>query len=100
MHIFHDFAFVPLPQSGFPPRAGSFLPKKRTTFCKKSTLKHEGAKRKQIVVMHALIFADGALGANNARHCSCKQYFEESTERKNDDRNSQKSEKSKSSDKK
>ena len=45
--------------------------------------------------MHTLIFAGGALGAKNARHCSQKQYFEEGTERKNGDRNGQKSEKSK-----
>ena len=45
--------------------------------------------------MHTLIFADGALGAKNARDCSQKQYFEEGTERKNGDRNGQKSEKSK-----
>ena len=50
--------------------------------------------------MHTLIFADGALGAKNARDCSQKQYFEEGTERKNGDRNSQKSEKSKLNDKK
>ena len=62
------------------------------------------AQRKQQIVyeidkivasMHTLIFADGALGAKNARDCSQKQYFEEGTERKNGDRNGQKSEKSK-----
>ena len=37
------------------------------------------------VVMHALISADGALGAKNAWHCSQKQYFEEGMERKNGD---------------
>ena len=47
------------------------------------------------VVTHTLIFADGALGAKNARDCSQKQYFEEGTERKNCDWNGQKSEKSK-----
>lgn len=51
-------------------------------------------------MMHTLIFADGALGAKNAPHCSQKQYFEEGMERKNSDRNGQKSEKSKSNDKK
>ena len=49
------------------------------------------AQRKQQIVyeidkivasMHTLIFADGALGAKNARDCSQKQYFEEGTERK------------------
>ena len=62
------------------------------------------AQRKQQIVyeidksaatMHTLIFADGALGTKNARHCSQKQYFEEGTERKNGDRNGQKSEMSK-----
>ena len=47
-------------------------------------------------MMHTLIFADGALGAKNAPHCSQKQYFEEGMERKNSDRNGQQSEKSKS----
>ena len=51
-------------------------------------------------MMHTLNFADGALGAKNAPHCSQKQYFEEGMERKNSDRNGQKSEKSKSNDKK
>mgnify|MGYP003332816660 CR=1 FL=1 len=62
------------------------------------------AQRKQQIVytidkiaatMHTLIFADGALGAKNARDCSQMQYFEEGMERKNGDRNRQKSEKSK-----
>ena len=44
------------------------------------------AQRKELIVyemnkiasmMHTLIFADGALGAKNAPHCSQKQYFEE-----------------------
>ena len=51
-------------------------------------------------MMHTLIFADGALGAKNAPHCSQKQYFEEGMEQTNSDRNGQKSEKSKSNDKK
>ena len=51
-------------------------------------------------MMHTLIFADGALGAKNAPHSGQKQYFEEGMERKNSDRNGQKSEKSKSNDKK
>ena len=42
---------------------------------------------KNVGVMHTLIFADGALGAKNAPHCSQKQYFEEGMERKNSDRN-------------
>ena len=46
-------------------------------------------------MMHTLIFADGALGAKNAPHCSQKQYFEEGMERKNSDRNGQKSDKGK-----
>ena len=50
---------------------------------------------KIIATMHTLIFADGALGAKIARDCSQKQYFEEGMERKNGDRNGQKSEKSK-----
>ena len=55
---------------------------------------------KNVGVMHAVVFADRALGAKNAPHCSQKQYFEEGMERKNGDRNGQKSEKSKSNDKK
>ena len=66
------------------------------------------AQRKQHIVyevdkivasMHTLIFADGALGAKNARDCSQKQYFDAGMERKNGDRNGQKSEKSKLNDK-
>ena len=45
--------------------------------------------------MHTLVFADGALGAKNARDCSQKQYFDAGMERTNRDRNGQKSEKSK-----
>ena len=48
--------------------------------------------------MHTLIFADGALGAKNARDCSQKQYFDAGMERQNGDRNGQKSEKSKLND--
>ena len=67
------------------------------------------AQRKQQIVyeidkivasMHTLIFADGALGAKNARDCSQKQYFDAGMERKNGDRNGKKSEMSKSYDKK
>ena len=50
---------------------------------------------KIVATMHTLIFADGALGAKNARDCSQKQYFDAGMERKNGDRNGQKSEKSK-----
>ena len=66
------------------------------------------AQRKQLIVyeinkiasmMLALIFADGALGAKNAPHCSQKQYFEEGMKRKNSDRNGQNNEKRKSNDK-
>ena len=55
---------------------------------------------KNVGVMHAVVFADRALGAKNAPHCSQKQYFEEGMERTNSDRNGQKSENSKSSYKK
>ena len=55
---------------------------------------------KNVGVMHTLIFADGALGAKNAPHCSQKQYFEEGMKRKNSDRNGQNNEKSKSNTKK
>ena len=50
---------------------------------------------KNVGVMHAVVFANRALGAKNAPHCSQKQYFEEGMERKNGDRNGQKSDKSK-----
>ena len=103
-HIFHDFAFVPLSKSCFPPRAGSIFSENRMIFCKKKVLEAWKAQRKQQIVyeidkivasMHTLIFADGALGAKNARDCSQKQYFDAGMERKNGDRNGQKSEKSK-----
>ena len=72
-------------------------------FCKK-VLEAWKAQRKQQIVyeidkivatMHTLIFADGALGATNARDCSQKQYFDAGMERKSAGRNGQKSEKSK-----
>ena len=50
---------------------------------------------KIVAAMHTLIFADGALGAKNARDCSQKQYFDAGMERTNGDRNGQKTEKSK-----
>ena len=96
-HIFHDFAFVPLSKSCFPPRAGSIVSEDRMIFCKKKVLQAWKAQRKQQIVyeinknvapMHTLIFADGALGAKNARDCSQKQYFDAGMERTNDDRNS------------
>ena len=76
---------------------------------KKNVLEAWKAQRKQQIVyeidkivatMHTVIFADGALGAKSARDCSQKQYFEEHMERKNRDRNGQKSEQSKSNYKK
>ena len=39
-HIFHDFAFVPLSKSCFPPRAGSIFSENRMIFCKKTCSKH------------------------------------------------------------
>ena len=54
---------------------------------------------KIVASLRTLIFADGALGAKSARHCSQKQYFDAGMERKNGDRNGQKSEKSKLNDK-
>ena len=50
---------------------------------------------KIVAAMLTLIFADGTLEAKNARDCSQKQYFDAGMERKNGDRNGQKSEKSK-----
>ena len=50
---------------------------------------------KIVATMYTFIFADGALGAKNARDCSQKQYFDAGKERTNGDRNGQKSEKSK-----
>ena len=103
--IFHDFAFVPLSKIMTPTEGGEhFFSENRMRLCKKKVLEAWKAQRKQQIVyeidkivasMHTLIFADGALGAKNARDCSQKQYFEEGTERKNGDRNGQKSEKSK-----
>ena len=39
-HMFHDFAFVPLSKSCFPPRAGSIFSENRMIFCKKKCSKH------------------------------------------------------------
>ena len=39
-HMFHDFAFVPLSKSCFPPRAGSIFSENRMIFCKKRCSKH------------------------------------------------------------
>ena len=39
-HIFHDFAFVPLSKSCFPPRAGSIFSENKMIFCKKRCSKH------------------------------------------------------------
>ena len=39
-HIFHDFAFVPLSKSCFPPRAGSIFSENKMIFCKKGCWKH------------------------------------------------------------
>ena len=100
-HIFHDFGFVPLSKSCFPPRAGSIFSENRMIFCKKRVVKAWKAQRKQQIVyeidkivatMHTLIFAEGALAAKNARDCSQKQYFDAGMERTNRDRNGQKSE--------
>ena len=108
-HSFHDFAFRPLSKLCFPPRAGSIFSKNRRMFCKKKVLEAGKAQRKEQIVyeinkivsmMHTLIFADGALGAKNAPHSGQKHHFEEGMERTNSDRNGQKSEKSKSNDKK
>ena len=51
-------------------------------------------------VMHAVVFADGALEAKNAQVVGRLQNFDGLKKRKNSDRNGQKSEKSKSNDKK
>ena len=91
-----------------PTEGGEHFSKNRRMFCKKMFEAGKAQRKEQIVyeinkiasMMHTLIFADGALGAKNAPHCSQKQYFEEGMERKNSDRNGQKSEKSKSNDKK
>ena len=44
-HIFHDFPFVPLSKSCFPPRAGSIFSENRMIFCKKSVRSMEGTKK-------------------------------------------------------
>ena len=82
---------------------GAFFRKMRRYFIKKVLEAWQAQRKQQIVyeidkiavAMHTLIFADGALGAKNAWHCRQKQYLEEGMERKNGDRNGQKSEKSK-----
>ena len=78
---------------------GAFLRKMRRYFVKKVLETWQAQRKQQIVyeidkivaTMHTLIFADGALGAKNARDCSQKQYFDAGMERKNGDRNGQKS---------
>ena len=45
-HMFHDFAFVPLSKSCFPPRAGSIFSENRMIFCKKKCSRSmEGTKK-------------------------------------------------------
>ena len=44
-HIFHDFAFVPLSKSCFPPRAGSIFQKNNMIFCKKKVRSADGTKK-------------------------------------------------------
>ena len=51
-------------------------------------------------VKHAVVFADGALEAKNAQIVGQSQNFNGLNKRKNSDRNGQKSDKSKSNDKK
>ena len=85
---------------------GAYFQKIRKYFVKKVLEAWKAQSKQQIVYeidkfvasMHTLIFAGWALGAKNARDCSQKQYFEEGTERKNGDRNGEKSEKSKLND--
>ena len=55
---------------------------------------------KNVGVMHAVVFADGALEAKNAQVVGRFQNVNGLKKRKNSDRNGQKSEKSKSNDKK
>ena len=43
--FFHDFAFVPLSKSCFPPRAGSIFSENRMIFCKKNVPSMEGTKK-------------------------------------------------------
>ena len=66
-HIFHDFAFVPLSKSCFPPRAGSIFSKNGRICFKETVLGAWKAQRKQQIVheihkianvMHTLIFAE------------------------------------------
>ena len=38
--IFHDFAFVPLSKSCFPPKAGTIFSKNKMIFCNKKCSKH------------------------------------------------------------
>ena len=50
---------------------------------------------KNVGVMHAVVFADGALEAKNAQVIGHNQIFEGLNKRKNSDRNGPKSDKSK-----
>ena len=92
-----------------PTEGGEHIFRKSDDILQKKVLEAWKAQRKQQIVyeidkivasMHTLIFADGALGAKNARDCSQKQYFDAGMERKNGDRNGPKSEKSKLNEKK
>ena len=87
-----------------PTEGGEHIFRKYDDILQKKVLEAWKAQRKQQIVyeidkivasMHTLIFADGALGAKNARDCSQKQYFDAGMERKNRDRNGQNSEKTK-----
>ena len=44
-HMFHDFAFVPLSKSCFPPRAGSIFSEIKLVFVKKGVRSMEGTKK-------------------------------------------------------
>ena len=101
-HFFHELAFVRLSKSCFPLRAGSIFPKNRRMFCKKKGFEAGKAQRKEQIVyeinkiasmMHTLIFADGALGARNARHCGEKHNFKGGRERKKSEPNEPKGDK-------
>ena len=87
-----------------PTEGGEHIFRKYDDILEKKVLEAWKAQRKQQIVyeidkivasMHTLIFGGGAMGARNARDCSQKQYFDAGMERKNGDRNGQKSEKSK-----
>ena len=108
-HIFHDFAFVPLSKSCFPPRAGSIFSENRMIYCEKACSKHGRHKEnsrsytKLTKLLHRCIHSfllTGLWGRKMHGTAARSNILKRARSEKDGDRNGQKSEMSKSSDKK